>query len=293
MALVQAERVAADLRSLEPGADVQVVKVTTSGDRWKGALADLGGKGAFVRELDSAQLGGDVDVVVHCLKDIPSELPDGLTISAYLPREDVHDAVVSRHGSGLDDLPPGATVGTSSVRRTAQIAQHFPALRVEPIRGNADTRLRKLDDGHYDAVILAVAGLRRIGQADRITSVLPTDVMLPAVGAGVIAVTTRVHDDSHHDLVARLDDPNTRCAATAERVMLDTLAGHCHSPIAGLATTDADATLWLRGAVYSLDGSVCLEASQSSTGNPHDLGAAVASALLGKGARALIDSIDH
>jgi hydroxymethylbilane synthase len=291
MALVQANRVAAALQNLDPGAQVEVVKLSTEGDRWGGPLAALGGKGAFVRELDRGQLDGDFDIGVHCLKDIPGDvpLPEGLTIAAYAPREDVHDAVVSRARVGLDDLPTGAVVGTSSVRRCAQLARHWPALRTEPIRGNADTRLRKLDDGGYDAVILAVAGLQRLGLAARIDAVVPTDKMLPAIGAGVIAITTRTDDPDANALAARLDDPATRRAATAERTMLHTLSGHCHSPIAGHATIETDGSLHLHGAVYTPGGRSSLDVSEWGT-DPEALGAAVAHSLLAKGARDIIDT---
>lgn len=292
MAIAQAERVAAALRQLMPGLHVELVLHTTGGDRWTGSLTALGGKGAFVRELDRAQLAGEFDVGVHCLKDIPGDvpLPEGLTIAAYPPREDVHDAVISRHGGGLEELPSGAVVGTSSVRRRTQLSRHWPQLQVEPVRGNTNTRLAKLDAAdRFDALLLAVSGLQRIGQTARVTAVLPTEQMLPAVGAGVIAVTTRSDDPTTRDLVNRLNDPTTARAAAAERAMLRELAGHCQSPIAGLATTEADGNLRLRGAVYSSDGQTCLEACEWGD-DPEDLGRAVAAALAAKGARQLIDA---
>ncbi len=296
MALAQADRVAAALRHTQPGLYIELASTTTTGDRWTGALTTIGGKGAFVRELDQAQLDGQFDLAVHCLKDIPGDeqLPEGLTIAAYLPREDVHDAVVSRHGAGLDELPVGAVVGTSSVRRRAQLARHWPHLSVAPVRGNANTRLSKLDAGEYDALILAVSGLQRIGAAERITAVLPVETMLPAVGAGVIAVTVRVDDQPTRDLVARLNDPTTTRVALAERAMLLALAGHCHSPIAGLATVEADGSLRLRGAVYTPDGATCLDAAAWATADdPEQLGRTVAQALTDKGARDLIDAVAH
>lgn len=291
MALFQANRAAAALRELAPDTTVEVVEISTEGDRWGGPLAALGGKGAFVRELDQAQLEGRFDIGVHCLKDIPGDvpLPDGLTIAAYSPREDVHDAVISRSGDDLDHLPTGATVGTSSVRRCAQIARRWPHLRTEPIRGNADTRLRKLDEGGYDAIILAVAGLQRLGLTQRITAVVPTEKMLPAIGAGVIAITTRSDDPYADELATRLDDPTTRQAATAERILLRELAGHCHSPIAGHATTQPDGTIHLHAAVYTPDGHTALEATELGS-DPETLGISVAHTLLTKGARDIIDS---
>jgi len=291
MALFQANRVAATLRELDLDTTVEVVEISTEGDRWGGPLAALGGKGAFVRELDQAQLEGRFDIGVHCLKDIPGDvpLPEGLTIAAYSPREDVHDAVISRTGADLDGLTAGATVGTSSVRRCAQLARHWPHLRTEPIRGNADTRLRKLDEGGYDAIILAAAGLQRLGLTRRITAVVATDKMLPAVGAGVIAITTSTDDPHAGELVTLLDDPATRQAATAERTLLQELVCHCHSPIAGHATTQPDGTLHLHAAVYTPDGQAALEATEWGT-DPEALGTSVAHTLLTKGARDIIDS---
>ncbi|MFY1633725.1 hydroxymethylbilane synthase [Solwaraspora sp. WMMB335] len=292
MALAQAEQVGKVLALLDPAVEIRLVPMTTSGDRWTGDLAVIGGKGAFVRELDRAQLAGEITVAVHCLKDVPGDvaLPEGLAIAAYLPREDVHDAVVSRHGGTLDDLPADATVATSSPRRRAQLTTRWPHLQVTAVRGNTNTRLRKLDDGEYDAMILAVAGLRRIGQTARITQVLPVEDMLPAVGAGTIVVTTRTSDTATTSLVARLNDPATALAATAERAMLRALSGHCHSPIGGLAQVETD-TVRLHGAVYSPDGAKQVTTTMRG---PHsdaaDLGRGVAGYLLSAGADELIDS---
>ncbi|MEN3616074.1 hydroxymethylbilane synthase [Plantactinospora sp. ZYX-F-223] len=293
MAMAQAEQVAAVLDQLDSTVETRLVPMTTSGDRWTGELATIGGKGAFVRELDRAQLAGEVTIAVHCLKDVPGDvaLPEGLTIAAYLPREDVHDAVVSRHGSSLDDLPADALVATSSPRRRAQLTARWPHLRVTAVRGNTNTRLRKLDDGECDAMILAVAGLHRIGQAARITSVLPVEDMLPAVGAGTIVITARTGDTATAELVARLNHPPTALAATAERAMLRALTGHCHSPIGGLAQVGPDHTVRLSGAVYSPDGAKRVTATeQGSATDAAALGRHVAQKLLAAGARELIDS---
>jgi hydroxymethylbilane synthase len=298
MARAQAEHVAAALGGL--GADVELVTFTTSGDRWHGPLTALGGKGAFVRELDRALLDGQIDLAVHCLKDIPGEqlLPDGLALAAFLPRDDVRDALVARAGlrhtvTSLADLPGGAVVGTSAVRRRAQLARQRPDLDIRPVRGNANTRLAKLDAGDYDVLVLALAGLQRIGVAHRATVVLPTEQMMPAVGAGTLAITTRSDDAGTRCLVARLDDPPTARAAAAERALLLTLAGNCHSPIAGLAEVEPDGDLRLAAAVYSQDGSICLAASHRATAGepPSALGRAVAEMLLSEGARELIDAI--
>ncbi|WP_406286514.1 hydroxymethylbilane synthase [Embleya sp. NBC_00896] len=286
MALAQARLVASLLPRLpyEP----TIVPLSTSGDRWGGSLAELGGKGAFVKELDRAQLDGEVDLVVHCLKDVPGDvpLPEGLTIAAYLPRDDVHDCVV---GARLADLPDGARIGTSSVRRAAQLRRSHPQLNPLPIRGSANSRLAKLDAGEFDALILAVAGLERIGESLRIAQILTTTQMLPAVGAGVLALQCRTDDERTLATATALDDAPTRACVTAERALLRELRGHCHSPIAAYCT-GTGAGLTLHAAVYSPDGADVLQATDHGS-EPDKLGATVAGELLARGARALIDAI--
>jgi hydroxymethylbilane synthase len=291
MALAQARRVAAALT-----APSELVTITTHGDQWMGPLATAGGKGAFVREIDRALLAGEIDIAVHCLKDIPGDVPvpDGLVFAAYLDREDVHDCVVTADGRKLADLPADATVGTSSVRRRAQIARHWPQLRLAPMRGNVNTRLAKLDRGEVDALILAVSGLHRVDQADRIAEVLPIDTVLPPVGAGVIVLQVRADDEPTLALAQQLNDGQTAQPAAAERSMLLALRGHCHSPIAGHAVLDADGQLTLRGAVYSQDGTSAVQATRSGPAvDASAIGQAVAEDLLGQGARGLIDAIAH
>ncbi len=291
MALAQARRVAAMLP-----APSELVTITTHGDQWMGPLAAAGGKGAFVREIDRALLAGEIDLAVHCLKDIPGDIPvpDGLAFAAYLDREDVHDCVVTADGRKLADLPADATVGTSSVRRRAQLARHWPHLQLAPMRGNVNTRLAKLDRGEVDALILAVSGLHRVDHADRIGDVLPVETIIPPVGAGVIALQVRADDAATRTLAQRLNHEETARAATAERAMLWALRGHCHSPIAGHAVLDADGQLTLRGAVYSPDGATALEASGSGPAlQAAAIGEDVAADLLGQGARRLIDAIAH
>jgi hydroxymethylbilane synthase len=296
MALHQAEQVAAALETLDPTVTTELIKVTTSGDQWMGDLAKLGGKGAFVREIDRSLLQCSVDLAVHCLKDIPGDVPDpqGLSFAAYLPRENIQDAVISRSDAPLAELTEGAVVGTSAVRRAAQLRLHYPHVQIKPLRGNVNTRLMRLDEGHFDAIVAAVAGLHRVGEADRITEILPLEMMCPAIGAGIIALRCRTADVEIRALTAQLNDAETDRHATAERAMLHALQGHCNSPIAGFASTEASGKLTLRGKVFSLDGSQWLDSHH--WGVPEDpaaLGYFVGADLLRQGARAIIDSIAH
>ncbi len=296
MALHQAEQVATALEARDPAVSTELVKVTTAGDRWMGDLAKLGGKGAFIKEIDRALFDDQADLAVHCLKDIPGDvpIPSGLAFAGYLPREDVHDAVISRSGARLAELPEGSVVGTSSVRRAAQLRVHHPHLRVEPLRGNVNTRLLRLDEGHFDVLIAAVSGLHRVDQADRITEVLSLETMCPPIGAGIIALQCRADDTALIALGTQLNDPDTNRQADAERAMLHALQGHCNSPIAGYATTDATGRLSLHGKVFSPDGSRWLDSHHWGVAeDPQALGFFVGSDLLRQGARALIDAITH
>ncbi|AXI80411.1 hydroxymethylbilane synthase [Peterkaempfera bronchialis] len=296
MALAQVERVRSELAARHPGIRTEVVPVTTSGDRWTGDLAALGGKGAFTKEVDAALLAGEADLAVHCVKDIPADrpLPAGTVFAAFLRRDDVRDALVHPGGLTLDELPAGTRVGTSSVRRIAQLAVSHPQLDCVPIRGNANRRLEKLDAGEADALLLAVAGLRRIGREDRISEILPVETMCPPVGAGVLALQCREADTATIDLVSGLGDPDAWRETTAERMLLHVLQGHCNSPIAGLARAERDGRLSLRARVFSPDGKTVLDAHEWA--GPLDsatLGTSVAVALLRQGAREVIDAIPH
>lgn len=296
MAVHQAEQVAAALEALDPAVTTELIKVTTSGDQWMGDLAKLGGKGAFVREIDRNLLDGSVDLAVHCLKDIPGDVPapQGLTFAAYLPRENIHDAIISRTGATLSELPAGAVIGTSAVRRAAQLRLHYPQLVIKPLRGNVNTRLMRLDEGHFDAIVAAVAGLHRVNEADRITEILPLSTMCPAIGAGIIALRCRGADAVTSALGAQLNDAETDRHATAERAMLHALQGHCNSPIAGYAGTEANGKLSLQGKVFNLDGSQWLDSHHWGVPEePAALGYFVGADLLRQGARALIDSIAY
>jgi hydroxymethylbilane synthase len=296
MALHQAEQVAVALEALDPAVTTELIKVMTSGDQWMGDLAKLGGKGAFVREIDRNLLSGSVDLAVHCLKDIPGDIPapEGLVFAAFLPREDIHDAVISRTGATLAELPAGAVIGTSAVRRAAQLRLHYPHVTIKPLRGNVNTRLMRLDEGHFDAIVCAAAGLHRVNETDRITEILPLSTMCPAVGAGVIALRCRSSDAAIRALGGQLNDAETDRHATVERAMLHALQGHCNSPIAGYACTEPSGKLTMQGKVFSLDGSQWLDSHHWGVPEePAALGYFVGADLRRLGARAIIDSIAH
>ncbi|MET9878942.1 hydroxymethylbilane synthase [Actinacidiphila glaucinigra] len=296
MALAQVERVRAELAALHPGIRTEVVPVTTSGDRWMGDLARLGGKGAFTKEVDAALLEGRADLAVHCVKDVPADrpLPAGTVFAAFLKRDDIRDALVHPGGLILDRLPPGTRIGTSSVRRIAQIMASHPHLTCVPMRGNANRRLEKLAAGDADALLLAVSGLERIGRTDVISEVLPVETMIPPIGAGVLALQCREGDAETIDVVSDLGDPAAHRETTAERMFLHVLQGHCNSPIAGYAHAERDGRLSLRARVFSPDGKTVLDAHEwAGPLDPATLGTSVAVALLRQGARELIDSIGH
>ncbi|MBP0458051.1 hydroxymethylbilane synthase [Streptomyces montanisoli] len=296
MALAQVERVRAELAALHPGIATEVVPVKTTGDKWLGDLAKVEGKGAFTKEVDAALLAGEADLAVHCVKDIPADrpLPAGTTFAAFLRRDDVRDALIHPAGLTLDELPDGARIGTSSVRRVAQLAASHPHLECVPLRGNANRRLDKLAAGECDALLLAAAGLARIGREDVITEILSTDAMCPPIGAGVLALQCREDDTAVIDAISDLGDPDTHRETTAERMFLHVLQGHCNSPIAGFAKAHRGGDLSLRACVFSPDGKTVLNAHEwAGPLDPATLGTSVAVSLLRQGARELIDGIAH
>ncbi|GGW97277.1 porphobilinogen deaminase 2 [Streptomyces malachitofuscus] len=296
MALAQVDRVRSELAAARPGVRTEVVPVRTTGDKWLGDLSEVEGKGAFTKEVDAALLSGEADLAVHCLKDVPADrpLPAGTVFAAFLERDDVRDALVHPGGLGLDDLAPGTRVGTSSVRRIAQLAATHPHLRCVPFRGNANRRLEKLAAGEADALLLAVSGLERIGRTDVISEVLPPETMMPPIGAGILALQCREGDAGLIDTVSPLGDPDTHREATAERTLLHVLQGHCNSPIAGCARVDRGGELSLRACVFTPDGKTRLNAHEwAGRLDPATLGTSVAVALLRQGAREIIDGIPH
>ncbi|HEY76376.1 MAG TPA: hydroxymethylbilane synthase [Thermoflexia bacterium] len=289
LALWQAHWVVERMKRHTPHLQVQVVEVHTLGDRRRDlSLSQAGGVGLFVKELERALLQGEIDLAVHSLKDLPTRLPPGLALAAIPERGDPRDALVSRTGRPLSALPSGARVGTSSRRRAAQLLALRPDLRIADIRGNVDTRLRKVEEGRYDAAILAVAGLVRLGRADRITEVLSPEIMLPAVGQGALAVEVRADDERIRSLVAPLDHSPTRAATTAERAFLARLGGGCHAPVGAYAEVDGH-QIHLRALVASPDGRTIIRgARQGATSEAEALGWALAEDLLARGADALV-----
>jgi len=281
LALAQARAVADALR----GVEVEIVAIRTEGDRRAEArLALIGGKGLFVREIEEALLRGHVDLAVHSLKDLPAEVPAGLTLAGFPPREDPHDVLVARRAVTLPALAEGARVGTSSPRRRALLLDQRPDLRVEPLRGNVDTRLRKLGAGDWDAIVLAAAGLRRLGLAPAHCEALDPDVFVPAVGQGVIAVQARADDARTLALLGPVDDAATRTCALAERAYLARLGASCTTPMAAHARLDGGAVrMW--AVVASEDGRQVLRASATAPATGAEaLGRALADTLLARGA---------
>lgn len=258
LALAQAREVAERLSAahgIEAGR-IETVVIRTSGDRiLDRPLSEAGGKGLFTKEIEEALISGEIDLAVHSMKDVPTVLPEGLELAAILPREDVRDAFVSIRWPSLDALPPGARVGTSSLRRGAQIQRRRPDLAVVPFRGNVGTRLRKLADGEADATLLAMAGLNRLAMADRATAAIPTDVLLPAVAQGAIGIEIRSDDAPIRSLVSAISDTASAVAVTAERAFLSRLEGSCRTPIAGLARIAGDRFIF-DGEILSPDGRV-------------------------------------
>ncbi|MDR3439560.1 hydroxymethylbilane synthase [Telmatospirillum sp.] len=251
---VQARLAVAHPDLARPGA-IEIVVIKTTGDVvLDRTLAAIGGKGLFTKEIDEAQLEGRVDIAVHSMKDVPTVLPDGIDLPCILEREDTRDAFVCLKASRLADLPAGAVIGTASLRRGAQILYRHPHLRVEPLRGNVQTRMRKLEEGVVDATLLAMAGLRRLKLADRVTSALETEDMLPAVAQGAIGVTCRAGDAAAHRWLAPLDHADSHLRVLAERAFLTVLDGSCRTPIGGLAELAGDQVTF-RGLVIRPDGS--------------------------------------
>lgn len=292
LALWQAEHVAARLEQLFPEIQTELVTMVTKGDKILDApLAKVGGKGLFVKELEQGMLEGIADIAVHSMKDVPVEFPEGLHLAAILEREDPTDAFVSNRYASLTDLPANAKIGTSSLRRQCQIKEKFPEAEILSLRGNVNTRLAKLDAGDYDAIILASAGLKRLGMADRITLSLATSVSLPAIGQGAIGIECRIDDAKINQLLQALHHPATSICVSAERAMNARLNGGCQVPIAGFAELDGE-HLFMRGLVGNPDGSLLYRAERSGLASQaYEIGTLIAEDLLSQGADKILQAL--
>lgn len=292
LALTQSNYIAARLRAVEPGLEVEVKIISTRGDRITDVpLSQVGGKGIFTKELEVSLLAGEIDLAVHSLKDLPTELPEGLCVGAIPEREHPADALISANGAGLMALPEGARVGTSSTRRQVQLRAVRPDLDLVDLRGNVPTRLKKIETDGLDAIILAAAGLNRLGLAEHITETLAPEVMLSAVGQGALGIEIRQNDARMTALLAKIHHPETAAAATAERTLLAALGGGCQVPLGALAEVAGD-TLRLRACACSPDGTQVVRAEKSGPANaPEALGRAVAAALIEGGASAFIRQV--
>ena len=292
LALWQAEFVREQLQRTHRELRVELVTIQTRGDRiLDRPLSQVGGKGLFVKELEKALLEQRADLAVHSLKDIPGFFPEGLELSTVLKRDHPGDALILRKGSGLKDLPSSALVGTSSLRRAAQLKHLRPDLEIHPLRGNVTTRLKKLDDGEVDAAVLAVSGLHRLGLEDRITLVLDPKQMLPAIGQGVLGLETRSGDDQTRNLLQFLEDKPTRDCITAERMVLQQLEGNCQVPLAGHCILEKN-TLYLRALIAEPDGTRVIRAEgRSSRSEASEMGIRVARSLLDQGGNELLQKL--
>ncbi|MBI4682033.1 MAG: hydroxymethylbilane synthase [Nitrospirae bacterium] len=293
LALWQAEWIKSLLLGINPDFDIELNKIKTTGDKILDVpLAQVGGKGLFVKEIEEAMLRGEADLAVHSMKDVPTDLPEGLHLSAITKREDPRDAFIAGKGiKSFSDLPRGANIGTSSLRRICQLLNLRPDLKITQLRGNVDTRLRKVAEGEFDAIILAAAGVKRLGFADRITEKLPVDVSLPAIGQGAVGIECRVDDVFINDLLKELNHEETSVCVRAERAFLKRLEGGCQVPIAAYAKLD-NSKLIIEGLVGSLDGKTLIKAGIE--GKPEEaetLGIALAEKLLSKGAKEILDEV--
>ena len=292
LALWQADYVADCLQKEYPGLWVEKKLMTTKGDKILDApLAKIGGKGLFTKELEMAMLAGEIDLAVHSLKDMPTEVPEGLVISAVTKRLDAGDALVSGKFQSLRELPLGAKVGTSSLRRKAQLLHVRPDLEIRDLRGNVNTRLKKLEEEDFDAIVLAVAGLKRLGFAHRITEILPKDILLPAVGQGALAIEAREDDGSVREMIAFLNDEGTVNCARAERAFLAKVEGGCQVPVGVYATANGE-ELCVEAVIASLDGKrLYRDAMHGSCKDAKEIGTALAEKLLEAGGREILHEL--
>ncbi len=289
LAVWQAEHVASALKARHPGLEVELVRMTTRGDKILDApLAQIGGKALFVKELEEGLFEGRADIAVHSMKDVPAQLPEGLHLPVIMEREDPRDAFVSNAYADLDELPVGAHVGTASLRRQCQLLARRPDLRISPLRGNVQTRLAKLDAGEFDAIVLAVSGLKRLGLEERIRSILPAELSLPAVGQGALGIECRQGDTRVEALIADLNHQPTQLRVSAERAMNACLQGSCQVPIGAYAEIE-DGELFLRGLVGTLDGRRVVRGEiRGSLDQASELGRQLGEELLARGGREIL-----
>ena len=292
LALWQAEYIAAEIEK-HHGCRVELRKMTTKGDRiLDSPLAKIGGKGLFTKELEQAMLAGEIDLAVHSLKDMPTEVPEGLVIGAITQRLDAGDAFVSVHYRSMEDLPQGAKVGTSSLRRRAQLLAVRPDLTILDLRGNVNTRLAKLDAGEFDAIVLAAAGLKRLGLGERIRTILPRAMILPAVGQGALAIECRADDGRIQEMIDFLRDTEMTAAATAERAFLRRVEGGCQIPVGVYAEVGEGNVLHVEAMIASIDGMrVCRSRSMGTPAEAEKIGIALAEELLDVGGREILKEI--
>jgi len=293
LALWQAEWIKSLLLKINPDFDIELNKIKTTGDKILDVpLAQVGGKGLFVKEIEEAMLRGEADLAVHSMKDVPTDLPEGLHLSAITKREDPRDAFIAGKGiKSFDTLPPGANIGTSSLRRICQLLNRRSDLKITQLRGNVDTRLRKVADGEFDAIILATAGVKRLGYSDRITESLPVEISLPAIGQGAVGIECRVDDEFINRLLKQLNHEETAVCVRAERAFLKKLEGGCQVPIAAYARL-TDGRIVIEGLVGSLDGKTLIkDKSEGAAEKAEYLGTMLAEKLLAKGAKEILDEV--
>lgn len=293
LALWQADHISKLLSREHPNLKIEIQVIKTTGDAvLDSPLSEIGGKGVFVKEIEEALLSENIDIAVHSMKDLPTILPEGLIISAVVKRHDPRDALVSNEGLTLQQLPEGSRVGTGSLRRGAQILHEFPKLNIVSIRGNVDTRIKKLrDTGDFDAIVLALAGLERMGLGDEVTEIISSDVMLPAPGQGIIAIESRAGDQETSDILRAINHSETEFAAISERAFLYRLGGDCNVPVGCYAKLNDD-TINLRGVISSPDGKVLIKKdANGTTQEARQLGHDLADIMLKQGADKILDQL--
>ena len=292
LALWQANWVKSELERLHSNADIDIRIIATSGDNIQDVpLSKIGGKGLFVKEIEEALLANEIDLAVHSMKDVPMELPTELGISVITKRENPLDALISKNGEKLADLPQGATIGTSSLRRSSQLLKYRDDFKIHPLRGNVDTRLRKVEEGKYDAILLASAGLNRLGWANRITEEISHDILLPAMGQGALGIETRLDDTMIYDFISTLNHEQTHYAVSAERSLVGRLDGGCQVPIGAYARIEKG-LITLKGLVASLDGEVIYKLENvGPVDDAINIGQELGSKLLKMGANEILEKL--